>query len=131
MITLFKFEPLVSPYWEGSLLSPVDKRGWHGMREQMVTIRALLQVPNVLVNSDILGMSLIGQIPILQLQSLRQLTTFHLKLITCRMPHDGLRDNSAETKTRLPLRLLSLVSAEEYLRFRLFVCMMKWQCWHY
>ena len=56
---------------------------------------------------------------------------FHLKFIICRMPHDGLRDNSGETKTRLPLRLLSLESAEEYLRFQLFVCMMKWQCWHY
>ena len=72
-----------------------------------------------------------SQIPRLQLQSLRQLTTFHLKLTICRVPHDALRDSSAETKTRLPLRLLSLVSAEEYLRLRLFVCMMKWQCWHY
>ena len=26
MITLFKFELLVSPYWEGSLLSPVEKK---------------------------------------------------------------------------------------------------------
>lgn len=98
------------------------KRGWHGMSEQMVTGRALLQASNVLVNSDILVMTLPGQIPILQLQSLRQLTTFHLKFLICRMPHDALRDNSAETKTRLPLRLLSLVSAEEYLRL--------WFCLH-
>ena len=131
MITLFTFELLVSPYWEGSLLSPIGKRGWHGMSEQMVTGRALLQASNVLVNSDILVMTLTGQIPRLQLQSLRQLTTSHLKLIICRVPHDALKDSSAETKTRLPLRLLSLVSAEEYLRLRLFVCMMKWQCWHY
>ena len=38
---------------------------------------------------------------------------FNLKPVIGRMLHDGLRYNSTKTRTRLPLRLLSLASAEE------------------
>ena len=101
------------------------------MREQMETRKPSLQASGVVVSLGTLEMRATGQPPILLLQSLRQLTTFNLKPTICNMSQDNLKYGSTRTKTRLPLRLLSLASTKEYWRLVLFVCMMKGLCWYY
>lgn len=57
--------------------------------------------------------------------------TFNLKSIICSMSHVSLKYSRTRTRTKLPLRLLSLASTEEYLRLGFFVCVMRGQCWYY